>query len=194
MQEIEVKLRVQSVAAARRKLRALGFERVTPRLLERNVLFDTPAEALRRAAQILRLRSKGRQWWLTYKSRPQDARRHKVRTEIEIETARGPELAAILKRLGYRPSFEYQKYRTEYRRAGKKKGHVLLDETPIGNYLELEGPARWIDRTARELGYRAEDYVLDSYGALYLAWCARHGREPTHMVFAGKKGLLRAEP
>jgi adenylate cyclase class 2 len=193
MKETEVKLPVSDVAAARRKLRALGFERDTPRLLERNVLFDTPDQALRRSARILRLRSKGRNWWLTYKARPQEATRHKTREEVEIRTAQGPELAVILTRLGFQPSFEYQKYRTEYRRAGAR-GHLLLDETPIGNYLELEGPPGWIDRTAQELGYRAEDYVLESYGALYLAWCARQGRAPAHMVFPEKKGLLPTGP
>ena len=106
-----------------------------------------------------------------------------------METAQGRELGAILERLGYRPSFEYQKYRTEYRRPGSR-GLILVDETPVGDYLELEGPPRWIDRTALELGFRPEDYILDSYGGLYLAWCREKGMEPGHMVFAEKKGLL----
>ena len=182
MREIEIKLRVDNVQSTRRRLRRLGFQPATPRLFERNVLFDTAGESLRGSGQLLRLRSKGRQWWLTYKARPETATRHKVRYEIEIETAQGPELGIILQRLGFRPSFEYQKYRTEYRFPGSR-GHILLDETPVGNYVELEGPAGWIDRTARELGYRPEDYILDSYGALYLTWCEERGIEPANMVF-----------
>lgn len=189
MREIEVKLPVDNVGAVRRRLRRLGFQPVTLRLFERNVLFDTPTQSLRRSAQLLRLRSKGRQWWLTYKARPENASRHKIRDEIEIETPQGPGLGAILERLGFRPTFEYQKYRTEYRRP-HSRGLVLVDETPVGNYLELEGAPGWIDRTASELGYGTGDYVLESYGVLYLAWCREKGIEPSNMVFPEKKGLL----
>ena len=190
MREIEIKLRVEDLRAVRRGLLAVGFERLTPRLFERNVLFDTPRATLRREGQLLRLRTKGSRWWLTFKARPEQASRHKVREEIEIETSRGPELVAILERLGYYPSFEYQKYRTEYRQAGSR-GMAVVDETPIGNFLELEGAPGWIDRTAAGLGYGSQDYILESYGALYLAWCGRQGVTPSHMVFPGKKGLLR---
>ena len=189
MREIEVKLPVNNVPAIRRRLRSLGFQPVTPRLFERNVLYDTPTLSLRQSAQLLRLRSKGRRWWLTFKARPTVPSRHKIREEIEIETPQGPELGAILERLGFRPSFEYQKYRTEYQRPASR-GLILVDETPVGNYLELEGQPRWIDRTAAELGYRTGDYILESYGILYLAWCQKKRIEPSNMVFAEKKGLL----
>jgi len=189
VQEIEIKLPVENVRAARRLLHRFGFEPCPPRLFERNVLYDTPDLSLRRSSQLLRLRSKGKQWWLTYKARPQTQSRHKVRHEIESETTQGPELGTILERLGFRPSFEYQKYRTEFRRRGQR-GHVLLDETPVGNFLELEGSPPWIDRTARQLGFRPEDYVVASYGELYLAWCRERGIQPSHMAFPKKKSLL----
>ena len=67
-------------------------------------------------------------------------------------------------------------------------GKVLLDETPIGNFLEIEGSPRWIDRTARALGFFDGDYITRSYGYLYLAYCrerrmrpARHGFRPKEM-------------
>ena len=43
-----------------------------------------------------------------------------------------------------------------------------LDETPIGDFLELEGERRAIDRSARLLGYGPADYIARSYGALYM--------------------------
>lgn len=192
MTEVEIKLPVSSVAAIRRRLRRLGFQAATPRLLERNLVFDTPDSALRRSAQLLRLRSKGARWWLTWKSRPEGVSRHKVRQELEVELADGEQLNQILARLGYRQAFEYQKYRTEFHRG--RQGQVLLDETPIGNFLELEGPPMWIDRAARELGYGRGDYILDSYSALYLAWCARGRVTPGNMVFVRKKVLRRSRP
>ena len=78
--------------------------------------------------------------------------------------------------------FRYQKYRTEYKQAGRA-GVATLDETPIGMYLELEGQPGWIDRTARQLGYRESDYIVSSYGRLYLDWCKKNRVKPTNMVW-----------
>ncbi len=192
MRETEIKLPVDDLPATRDRLRRLGFEAVTPRLFERNLVYDTPSRSLRGSGQVLRLRSKGGRWWLTHKSRPEADTQYKIRQELEIETAQGTELGAILERLGFEPSFEYQKYRTEYRRPGDP-GEVVLDETPIGDYLELEGPPEWIDCAAAELGYRPQDYVRESYGALYLDWCAARGVVPTHMVFPENKSLLPSD-
>jgi adenylate cyclase class 2 len=59
----------------------------------------------------------------------------------------------------------------------------MLDETPIGWYMELEGAPRWIDRTARELGFSEDDYITASYGALYQQWSPSRGVKPADMVF-----------
>jgi len=63
---------------------------------------------------------------------------------------------------------------------------VLLDETPIGNFLELEGSPTWIDRTARKLGFSVKDYISRSYGYLYLAYCRERRIRPKNMVFKGR--------
>jgi adenylate cyclase class 2 len=187
VQEVEVKLRVPSIPAIRRKLRLLGFERTSARLFERNRLFDTPGQTLRRSGQVLRLRSKGGRWWLTWKGREGPPGRHKVREELEVEIGAGERLTPLLGRLGYFATFEYQKYRTEYRQP-RSRGQAVLDETPLGDFLELEGPPRWIDRVAAQLGYSRPDYVLDSYVALYFADCERRGRRPGNMVFPKRAG------
>jgi adenylate cyclase class 2 len=64
----------------------------------------------------------------------------------------------------------------------------MLDETPIGAFLELEGGPRWIDRTARALGFPRDGYITDSYGKLYLEHCQSKGVEATNMVFS-RSGL-----
>ena len=58
--EIEIKLRIDSVAAARRLLRQRGFSITKPRVLEINTIFDTAAGVLRSGGQLLRLRLHGR--------------------------------------------------------------------------------------------------------------------------------------
>jgi adenylate cyclase, class 2 len=89
---------------------------------------------------------------------------------------------AILSNIGYHPVFRYEKFRTEYT-ARSGEGKVLLDETPIGNFLELEGSPRWIDRTARLLGFSSSDYINRSYGYLYLAFCRERRVRPKDMLF-----------
>ena len=63
---------------------------------------------------------------------------------------------------------------------------IELDETPLGTFLELEGPAEAIDRAAQELGYSRKDYIAKSYLALYLEECRRRGEQPKNMVFEKK--------
>ena len=178
--EVEIKLAVPGAAAARRLLRAKGFRVFKPRVFESNDVLDTPEQRLRAAGSLLRIRSVKREVTLTFKGPPANSK-HKSRQELEVNVSEEHMLARILERLGFRRVFRYQKYRTEFRRG--KAGIVTLDETPIGTYLELEGPPNWIDRTARLLGFTETDYITLSYGQLYLDWCARHGRKPGDMVF-----------
>jgi adenylate cyclase class 2 len=117
---------------------------------------------------------------LTFKG-PATAVKYKSREELEVAVDQGGLLKTILARLGFQPAFCYQKYRAEFRRdAG---GIAMLDETPIGVFLELEGAPRWIDRTARLLGFSEADYLTASYWGLYVDWCAQNRRQPSHMLF-----------
>jgi adenylate cyclase class 2 len=189
VQETEIKLRIDGAAAMRRRLRGLGFQAIGPRQLERNLVFDTPDGTLRNRQQLLRLRSTGRRWWLTWKGRPAAGSRHKVREEIEVELVDGAALEDIFLRLGHSAVFRYEKYRTEFRRRGQRaSGHLLLDETPIGNFIELEGSPQWIDRIAAELGYKPRDYVVASYGALYFAYCREQDLPAGNMLFPSRAG------
>ena len=179
--EIEIKLRLNSVATTRRLLRQLGFSIVKPRVLEVNTIFDTAAGVLRSGRKLLRLRQAGRHHTLAFKG-PPNSSRYKSREELESEFSNPASMRRILEGLGYAPVFRYEKYRTEY--AGPDpSGAVMLDETPIGAFLELEGGPRWIDRTARALGFSRDGYITASYGRLYLEHCVAKGVEPKNMVF-----------
>jgi adenylate cyclase class 2 len=78
--------------------------------------------------------------------------------------------------------FLYEKYRTEYI-STIEPGTVTLDETPIGTFLELEGPPDWIDATARRLNFTEADYIVESYGKLYSDYCIKHGLAPADMRY-----------
>lgn len=180
--EIEIKLALASAAEGRRLLRAAGFRVARRRVFESNTLLDNARHTLSGAGCLLRIREAGRHVLLTYKG-PAAAGKHKSREEIEVECGDARKLAALLVRLDFRPTLRYEKYRAEYRRAGES-GMVTLDETPFGAYLELEGAPRWIDRTARRLGFRESGYITDSYYGLYADYCQRRGIRLGHMTFA----------
>jgi adenylate cyclase class 2 len=181
--EVEIKLAAPSAEEAAARLRRAGFAPSHERAFEANTVFDTPELRLIGAGQLLRLREFRGEALLTWKG-PAEAGPHKRRREIETRVADGAAMAGILNALGYRGVFRYEKYRTGYSRPGDP-GHACLDETPIGCFIELEGPPEWIDAVAAELGFGRQDYITLSYGALYREHCRRAGVEPAHMVFAG---------
>ncbi len=178
-QEIEIKFRVADTRTLTRRLRAAKFRIVTPRTHEMNTLYDLPGETLRKRGELLRLRKYGHQWVLTHKSKGKAAR-HKTRVELETRVDDGAKMNAILRALGYRPSFRYEKFRAEW---SDGRGHVVVDETPIGNFAEIEGPARWIDQTAKQLDIRPEDYLTDTYAGLFFAWKRQHRSPANEMTF-----------
>ena len=181
-QEREVKIAIQDAASTRTEILSHGFTESTPRHLEINDVFDTSDQSIRGRGELLRLRQAAGRHILTYKGKSEDSAGHKVREELEVSVSDGEMLGSILNRLGYNPLFRYEKYRTEFQRASEP-GLVVLDETPIGNFIELEGEEQWIDQTALVLGYSKERYITASYGKLYRDLCVRLGVDPAHMVF-----------
>ncbi len=184
-QEIEIKLAVSSAALARRRLRAAGFRLRQRRSFESNALFDTPERALARQGLLLRLRTVGRRHWLTFK-RPGTAAKHfKVKQEFETELLDPAVPRHVFAALGLAPVFRYEKFRAVYAQRG---GEAMLDETPIGTFVELEGSRGWIRRAARALlGARPEQFITQNYASLYADWCRRHRRPFRHMSFSSRR-------
>jgi adenylate cyclase class 2 len=196
-----------------KKLGACPVSGGTGRVHEWNVIFDTPEGGLAKHGQLLRIRTEtpdGRtkkakgsaagRVVLTFKrpipggtgprreGRTVTSRRHKVREEIEVEVTDAENLTKVFEGLGMRGWFRYEKYRTTFALPAASRWAqdllIELDETPMGTFVELEGPAEAIDRAAKELGYSPRDYVLKNYLALYAEDCRRRNEEPRDMVFA----------
>ncbi len=198
-------------------LKRIGARPIGPgtgRVHEENVIFDTPQGGLTKHGQLLRIRTETpevhgkskaarskQRVVATFKqpiTRPAGADAenasfgpHKIREEIEVEVGDAGTLTKIFEGLGMSGWFRYEKYRTTFRlpaSRGWANGLLIeLDETPIGTFAELEGPASAIDRGAEELGFSKRDYVLKNYLALYMEDCRRKGEEPRHMVFPDRK-------
>jgi adenylate cyclase class 2 len=215
-QEIEIKLRISDTNALKRSLKRLGAHPLgagSGRVHEWNVIFDTPEGGLAKHGQLLRIRTE-RQETKSKEGRGSPAKRilltfkrpivtgkpsvlgalgnhhHKVREEIEVAIADADVLTKIFEGLGMRGWFRYEKYRTTFQLPASAKWAkdllIELDETPVGTFVELEGPAAAIDRAAHKLGHSEGDYILKSYLALYVEECRRRGAEPKDMVFPAK--------
>lgn len=183
--EVEIKFRVDDVRALNRRLRKSGFRLITRRTREMNTLYDLPGQLLRQRGELLRLRKYGSDWLLTHKAKGK-AGRHKTRVENETRVADGPRMEAILRALQFSPTFRYEKFRAEW---SDGKGHVVVDETPIGNFGEIEGPARWIDRTAQLLQIPPSDYITSTYADLFFRWKRQTKSPANEMTF----GAIRAK-
>lgn len=207
--EREIKLKVKNAKALKKvlgRLRAKPVGAGAGRVHEWNVIFDTPQGGLAKHGQLLRIRREtlegkrkkgaGPRVVLTFKkpavAAEGDGRGHKVREEIETDVADAGELQRIFEGLGMSGWFKYEKYRTTMKLPAAVKWAkdlvIEVDETPVGTYLELEGPAEAIDRAATELGYTKNDYIVKSYLALYLEDCRRRGETPKDMLFAKTAG------
>lgn len=185
-QEIEVKFCVRSLPALPVRLEALGSRVVQPRVWERNLRFDTPLGDLRQAGRVLRLRQDAAVH-LTYKG-PSEIRggvQHRV--EIELVVDEFDRARAFLEALGYQVAMAYEKYRITYALEGNL---VTLDETPLGNFVEIEGTAPdIIARAASCLGLDWEARINDSYAALFERARAALGLEFQDLSFDNFRGL-----
>jgi adenylate cyclase class 2 len=185
--ETEIKLSARDRRQTAKRLAELGFQVVCKRHWESNLVFDFPDRRLRNARSLLRLRCAAGEHLLTFKGPPLSTRRYARRTEIETRVEDGALLHEVLKKLGLKQVFVYEKFRTVFA-ASRERGlhetpHAAYDETPIGDYLELEGPETWIDRVATQLGYAPLDYITNTYLDLYNQWCRQEGRKAVNMVF-----------
>ena len=184
--EIELKFPVASLSSFERQLDRAGFHLDTPRTFESNTLYDTPNRDLKARGEILRVREYGARQVITHKRHPDEedtSSIYKTRIETESEVSDGAVFAEIFTRLGYGPAFRYEKYRSEYTHPDSPGAHLVVDETPIGNFAELEGPTHWIDHMLVQLGVDPGTCITQSYGKLFLAWKDRTHSSAENLTF-----------
>jgi adenylate cyclase class 2 len=146
---------------------------------------------------VVRVRTVPDGSWLTFKGPPRQEGTFKVREELETALLDGRIVLRILEQIGMEAWFRYQKYREEYvvqcLKEPRGKVHVALDETPIGNYVELEGPEDNIRSVASALGFDESEFLRDSYYALYLKFCRQFNVQPGYMIFPAASGAVLPE-
>jgi adenylate cyclase class 2 len=178
--ETEIKIKINDPSGFCFRINALEANTVSDRHFEDNYLLDFPDKRLQLNRCLLRIRFAEELGVLTYKGPPREEGIFKTREELETRLENGATTLQILERIGMRVCFRYQKYRRELALGGV---HVAVDETPIGNYVEFEGPEKNILDLARKLGIAESQFLRSSYYSLYQEYCQRKGIAPGFMVF-----------
>ncbi|HHQ48231.1 MAG TPA: class IV adenylate cyclase [Acidobacteria bacterium] len=180
--EQELKIPVENLEAVRRRLNLAGGRLVKPSRREINVLFDTADGEIARTDRALRLRLVDGRWLLTYKGPPVYHGTIKEREELETGIDSGEVIQAIFRHLGLSPSVRYEKDREVWR---VRDLEVALDHTPMGDFVEIEGPAVGLNGAARELGLEPGHALRGSYVTLWERYRTEHPELdlPHDMVF-----------
>ncbi len=178
--ENEIKLAFASRETAVSRLLAAGARPVHPRAFEDNVLFDLADRPLTKSGRLLRLRDFDGASLLTFKGPVAGKRRHKVKIEHETAIADPEALRSILLGLGFEAVYRYQKYRSTYQFGAVE---AVVDETPLGTFVELEGAPDDVDRAAEALGATFSDFIRATYRELQEKDAAARGVAAGDMLF-----------
>ncbi len=177
MKEIEVKFPVKDFQKFRKILENNKAVKRTS-FFEDNIVFDDESHTLKHEGKLLRLRKSDRVT-LTFKT-PVEKSRFKIMDEHEVEVSDFDETNTILCALGFHRVFRYQKKRDIYE---INSVYVLLDKTPIGNFIEIEGDKDGIADAACLLGLLIDNGLTDNYAELYQKYCEAKRIKPSDMVF-----------
>ncbi len=182
--EIEVKLACDDLDRFRRA--GLDLKLTSPRHFEDNWLLDSADGKLFNTGAALRVRFVNGRGLITYKGIVRESARSplKVREEIECETSDPDSLITLFERLGFHRSFRYQKYRTIYSLPlDGEELEVVFDETPMGNFIEIEGDEMRVLRALESAGFTTADSIRESYPELQAARCHERGVPLEDLVF-----------
>lgn len=193
-QEIEVKFYVRDLGKIAQSLQRLNAHLAQERALETNLRFDTADTALSRQRRVLRLRrpapgftSNDPQGLMTYKGPTQSGQAISIRQEIEVVVDDFEAARHLLEALGYQIVTMYEKWRTVYR---MDQVDIDLDQTPLGNFIEIEGPnTASIQDVAQKLGLDWEARSGESYMALFNRVRFAKGLSVQNLSFAELKGV-----
>jgi len=149
---------------------------------EVNLLFDAADGRLRDAGSLLRLREYGGRRLITFKGTPRFRGAIKERPELETGIGDLDSMVEILRHIGFSIFMRYEKDREEWAMGDFS---VVLDHTPMGDFVEVEGPSEQLERVARTLDLEITDAVKDSYVSLWRDFRSRHPELalPRDMVF-----------
>jgi adenylate cyclase class 2 len=186
--EQEMKIPVTSCESLRRRLAERGARMLHPQATEDNWVLDDPPRTLAASGQLLRLRRFAGRSVVTFKGAASFAAGIKSRPEYETTVEDADAVRAIFAALGFAPIRRYQKRREIW---SLDEVTVALDETPMGPFVELEGPAARLASVAAALALDPRAAARGTYLDLWAAYRAAHPDAPDDMVFQDERDAAR---
>ena len=179
-QEMEVKFYVGDLDGIVTRLHELEARLIQRRVLETNLRFDLPDGSLRSEGRVLRLR-RDTVARFTYKGPSKNEQGVLSRTEIEFTVGDFEKAKEFMEALGYQKLLYYDKYRTTYAlpQTSEVRAHIMLDELPYGNFVEIEGES---SETIRAIAYQLNLNMDAAIGTSYTALFER-ARKSLRLVF-----------
>jgi adenylate cyclase class 2 len=183
--EKEIKLYIKDLPALAERLRLCGGELIQPRTFEKNIRLDTADAKLQQAGKLLRLRQDD-QVRVTFKENAHLEDGVITRTEIEFTAADLDAVKLLFAGLGYYPVVVYEKYRQTFRLGDVL---VMLDELPIGNFVEVEAPNNiLIEGMVQILGLDGSRAIKTNYLGLWAMAKQNAGLKVHDLTFQALEG------
>jgi adenylate cyclase class 2 len=191
-QEIEAKFYVRNLRNIELRLHELKAQLIQPRTHETNLRFDNENNELRSSFRVLRLRQDEKARFTFKGPSVEQAGGILSRREIEFVVEDFDRAKEFLEALGYRVVVFYEKFRATYDLNGV---HIMLDELPYGDFIEIEGDnAEAIRKIADLIGINWDVMVRAGYHALFERVAPKYNLEPSQLSFAAlEKVKISAE-
>ncbi|MBK9601317.1 MAG: class IV adenylate cyclase [Anaerolineales bacterium] len=186
-QETEVKFFVRDLKKVELRLLELKAQLIQPRVHEINFRYDLPDGSMRSSGHVLRIRQDAVAT-ITYKGPSDLVDGVFSRTELETQIGDFETMHKILIALGYVKILTYEKFRAVYEINGY---HIMLDELPYGDFVEVEGAdGAGIREMSKRLELNIEAAVGAGYARIFEDYNARHGRASSDLTFDALRGKV----
>jgi adenylate cyclase class 2 len=180
-QETEAKFYVKNLSKIELRLQELRAQLIQPRIHETNLRFDNENNDLRSSLRVLRLRQDEKARFTFKGPSVEQAGGILSRREIEFVVEDFEKAKEFLEALGYRTVVFYEKFRATYE---LNDVHIMLDELPYGEFVEIEGEnADAIRSVADLLGLNWDAMVKAGYHALFERVTEKYNLEPSQLSF-----------
>ena len=177
--EIEIKFEIKNPDLIRKKLKKMKAK-LLGKAFEKTIKFDAKDLTLQKQGKFLRLRT-GFQNTITLKKKIKQDRDFRERVEYEFKISNPKEMEIILENLGFTKKLIMEKYREKWILGNAE---VVIDKLPkMGNFIEIEGSKKSIEKTAKILGLDLKDGITATYWGLWEDYRKSKGIEDENIIF-----------
>jgi predicted adenylyl cyclase CyaB len=180
MKEVELKFKIENPGLIRKKLKEARAKFIG-KAFERTIKFDTKNDDLEKQEKFLRVRT-GFENVITFKKKINKVDKNfKEREEIELEISDPVKMEKILENLGFTKKWVMEKYREKWILGNAE---VVIDKLPkMGNFIEIEGSKKAIQKTAKILGLDLKKGITRTYWGLWEDFRKRKGIKEENIIF-----------